>query len=298
MKNVLNHSSITPIEQSITELGESPLWDHRLNRLYWVDIMQGKVLWMDMKTGHHSFIKLATSVGTLALSDDPEQILLASGDGFARLHLQTEIVTAIHDPEAEIAGNRFNDGKIDPRGCFWAGTMAIDGQGTAGSLYCLDADSQVERKLIDVACSNGLVWNQAHDTFYYIDTGKRSVDAFDYDLSTGVISNRRILLSIGEEDGYPDGMTIDAEGALWVALWGASSVIRIDPVSQTIIQRIDLPVSQVTSCAFGGDDFSILFITTANIGLTDTQKANEPLAGSIFTTEEGVKGLASTFYKS
>jgi sugar lactone lactonase YvrE len=209
----------------------------------------------------------------------------------------TSSIQLINDPEKQLPDNRFNDGKCDPSGRFWAGTMAKEGQGASGSLYCLEANGHVDMKLSDVICSNGLAWDTSQNKMYFIDTGRHCLDAFDYEPKSGDIRHRKTILAIPEEEGLPDGMTIDEEGKLWVALWGGGCVIRVDPENKLITDRIPLPVSMVTSCTFGGEEMSTLFITTANIDLSEEEKINEPLAGHLFTCELSVKGLESHYHK-
>lgn len=218
--------------------------------------------------------------------------MVALHHGFASLDLETEELTIIHDPEAHLPGTRFNDGKCDPAGRFWAGTMSLgsDPPG-AGSLYVMDTDLSVRRALEKVTISNGIVWSLDHSTMYYIDTPTREVSAFDYDIETGAISNRRAAVTIPEGYGSPDGMAIDVEGMLWVAVWGSSEVSRWDPTSGELLQTISVPATQVTACAFGGPDLDQLYITTARIRLDEQALADQPHAGGLFRARPGVRGV-------
>jgi len=221
-------------------------------------------------------------------------------------------------PEKHISINRFNDGKCDAAGRLWAGTMPVDaGIATTGSMYSLevvkastapapkdtpsmdqvvtikgkDVRFRVRTHFGDVNISNGLIWSLDNKILYYIDTGCQSVHAFDYDLETGSISNRRVVIEIPREMGVPDGMTIDSEGKLWVCMWGGGCVVRWDPVTRKLLHSIKLPTSYVTSCAFGGKDLKDLYITTAS-NLADLSK--EPLAGSLFVVRNcGYKGVVA-----
>jgi sugar lactone lactonase YvrE len=191
------------------------------------------------------------------------------------------------DPEGNRPEIRFNDGKCDPAGRFWAGTMAVAENAAIGSLFCLFADGHVERKLTGVRISNGIVWSLDHRTLYYIDSPRRIVDAFDYDLDTGAIANRRTAIDVHPEMGYPDGATLDAEGMLWIAHFGGARVTRWNPRTGQHLGTIALPASNITSCAFGGPKLDRLYITSASIGL----KNREPQAGALFCVDAGVGGI-------
>jgi sugar lactone lactonase YvrE len=198
----------------------------------------------------------------------------------------------IADPEAHLPGNRFNDGKCDPAGRFWAGTMRIaEDQVGAGSLYCLDRDLTVRKMWEGITIANGIAWSSDAKTMYYIDTPTCAVAAFDYDLATGSIANRREIIRTPKEAGFPDGMTIDAEGMLWVAYWQGWRVVRWDPSTGEMLATVELPVERVTAPWFGGPNLDELYITTARIGLSDEARAQQPLAGSLFRARVGVAGL-------
>ena len=181
-----------------------------------------------------------------------------------------------------LPGNRFNDGKCDPAGRFWAGTMSISNMPCAGSLYVLEKDGTVKTKITGVTCSNGMAWSPDDKTLYYIDTPTRQVVAYKYDTKNGDITDGRVAISIPEEKGSPDGMTIDTEGMLWIALWDGWKVIRYNPYTSEQLYEVTLPVSRVTSCVFGGDDMDDLYITSAREGLSDSDLKEQPLAGSLF----------------
>jgi sugar lactone lactonase YvrE len=275
-----------------SELGEGPIWHAPTQRLYWVNIMQGEVHVYDPRTNTDHAIPVGQSVGTVV----PRRaggVMLALNHGFASLDLDSGTVSLLQDPEKHLPENRFNDGKCDPAGRFWAGTMlngATETSAAAGSLYCLDTAHQVRHRLGHIRISNGLAWSLDKTTMYFIDSPNYRVDAFDYDDQTGDIGNRRSAVTVPRERGMPDGMTIDQEGMLWVAGWGGQQVSRWDPASGQLLQSIELPVSQVTACAFGGPNLDELYITSARIGLDDAALAGEPLAGGLFKARPGVKG--------
>jgi sugar lactone lactonase YvrE len=271
-------------------LGEGAIWDATRRVLYWVDILGYQVHVYDPISGQDRAIDVGQYVGTVV----PRQsggLMLALHHGFASLDLETEQVEMIVDPEQDLPGNRFNDGKCDPAGRFWAGTLALDSTPEVASLYRLDADMSVQKMLEEVSCSNGIVWTLDNRTMYYIDTFLRRVDAFDYTLETGAIRGRRTAFEVPSEMGYPDGSTLDSEGMLWVALWQGSAVSRWNPVTGELLQVVNVPTPNVTSCAFGGANLEQLYITTARNGLSEEALAEYPLAGGLFCADVGVIGL-------
>jgi sugar lactone lactonase YvrE len=161
------------------------------------------------------------------------------------------------------------------------------------ALYRVDSDHSVTTMLTGIGISNGLGWNLAATTMYYIDTPTMRIDVFDYDRETGDVGNRRPLIEVGENQGFPDGMTVDAEDCLWVAFWGGGCVRRFGADGQ-LIRTVKLPAAQITSCAFGGPDLDRLFVTSATSGLSMQQRADQPLAGRLFEIDPGCRGLAST----
>jgi sugar lactone lactonase YvrE len=190
--------------------------------------------------------------------------------------------------EADVTQNRMNDGKCDPAGRFFAGTMSFDPTPGTGAFYRLDPDLSVTRVLDGVTLSNGLDWSPHQRTLYYIDSMTQGVDAFSFDVRTGRLSDRRRLITIPADVGLPDGMTVDAEGYLWVALHGSGTVRRFSP-DGSLERVVRLPVSHVTCCAFGGADYSDLYITSMTYGL-EQKIRDEPLAGSLFRCRPGVRG--------
>lgn len=256
------------------ELGEGPVWDQQGQALYWVDILRHAVHRYDPASGADQVTDVGQMVGAVGLTGGGG-LVLALQSGFGLYH--TSQVHVIAPVEADNPGTRMNDGYVDPQGRFWAGTMAIDESKTEGSLYRLDPGGRVTRMLRGVGISNGIDWSPDGRTMYYADTTARTVDAFDFDGAAGTISNRRnVLTTKGGKEGSPDGLVVDQEGCLWVALWGGSKVNRYTPQGELAL-TIELPVSQVTKPAFGGPERSDLYITTARRGRHD-----EPHAGDLF----------------
>lgn len=270
------------------ELGEGALWFR--GSLYWVDIL-GKRVWISQPDeGEHRSLQLKKMVSTIV----PRQaggFLVTMQDGFYTLDALTGDTRRITDPVCN-SRLRFNDGKCDPAGRFWAGTMPLSGRGEQGSLYVLDVDGTAHHRLGRIRCSNGICWSQDSDTMYYIDTGTQRLDAYDYTLSSGYIGARRTIAEFDvTADGRPDGMAIDVHGNLWIAMFDGGQVICIDPRTGQQVERIGLPVSRPTSCCFGGPEYRDLYITTARLGETD-----EPEAGHLFVCQPGVRGLPSYLY--
>ena len=274
------------------QVGEGPLWDEERQVLYWVDILSSLLYIYDPATGENRALDVGRHVGTV-VTRASGGLMLAVREGFASFDLETQELTLIANPEAHITGNRFNDGKCDPAGRFWAGTMAYENPTNQGSLYRLDTDFSVHKIFGDVAISNGIIWSLDHTTMYYIDTLRKNVRAFDYADDTGDISNERVIINVPEEIGMPDGMAIDSDGMLWVAHYGGSCVSRWNPNTAQLLEKIDLPVTQVTACAFGGPNLDILFITSAAQELDAAELERQPLAGGLFSIKTPYQGVPS-----
>lgn len=271
-------------------LGEGPVWDAANNTILWVDIMGSAIHVLDRNNDALHSIATPNMIGSFALCNDGN-IVAALQEGFVFINRNTGEISAIGDPEKQLPGNRFNDGKTDPAGRFWAGSMSLTGETGTGNLYMLDGNLNINKKIEKVSISNGLCWSEDLHYFYYIDTPTMEVVRYDYDNVTGEISNKTSVISISGKEGYPDGMTIDSEGMLWIAHWEGWQVARWNPFTGEKIDAIQLPVSLVTSICFGGEKMDEMYITSARVGLTNEQLAEEPLAGSSFIIEQsGYKG--------
>ena len=268
------------------ELAEGPVWDAARGLLRWVDILPGHVHALDPVSGARSSFGVGQPVGTVGLTRDGG-LVLALASGFALSGPEGQELRPFGDFSVDRSVTRFNDGKPDPWGSFWAGTMAVpeDG-GYPGRLYRLGPDGVVTELLGDVGLSNGLDWSDDRRVFYYSDS-HAGVDVFDTDPDTGALSGRRRLVETS--DGAPDGLTLDAEGCLWLAVWGSGELRRYTPDGR-LDTVVKLPVSQVTSAAFGGADLSTLYITTARENFTPADLAAQPHAGDIFACVPGVTG--------
>ena len=271
-----------------TELGECPLWDDRRKRLLFVDITRGQIHEFDPATGKDRVISVGRPVGCVALTERGDWIAGAV-DGFYRVDPVTGRAAMMVAVEANLPDNRMNDGYVDARGRFWAGTMGMGGQKERGTLYRLDPDGRLRRMLGPVSISNGLDWSPDNRTFYYTDLALSRIDQFDFDLPTGTIRNRRPFVEFPVEIGYPDGLIVDAEGFVWVGLWEGGSIHRYAPDGR-LDRIVPVPASQTTKCAFGGPDLSDLYITTAWVGLDAAARAEQPHAGGLFRIRPGVRG--------
>jgi sugar lactone lactonase YvrE len=277
------------------ETGEGPVWDHRDQSLLWIDVTRGVVHRLDTVTAKDESVGVGQHVGALALRSAGGFVLAVRG-GFAGFDLVIGRPQFMADTEATTPSNRMNDGKVDSKGRFWAGSMAYSEEGHAGSLYRLDQDHSVAKMLTGLGISNGLGWSPDDQVMFHIDSLAGGVDAYDFNAETGQISNRRRLIDIDRTDGTPDGMTVDAQGYLWVSLWNGWCVRRYGP-DGTFDREIKLPVRQVTCCTFGGPTLGDLYITTAARGLSAQELEGQPRAGGVFRHQPGVSGLPSRPYE-
>ena len=276
------------------DVGEGPAWDEARQSLLWVDITRGLLHLFDPASGVDETIDVGKPVGA-AVPRTKGGFAVAVEDGFAIVDDVVGDVERIAAVEADVPHTRMNDGKCDSAGRFWAGTMAYDQRPGGGALYRLDVDHSVVKLFGDVTISNGIDWSPDDRTLYYIDSGTQAVDSFEFDPPTAGIANRRRIVEISKEEGLPDGLTVDSGGYLWVALFGGGVVRRYSPTG-ALDRIIKLPVSQVTSCCFGGRQFEDLYITSAAINLSDEDLTEQPHAGGLFRCQPGVQGLPQHRY--
>jgi len=267
------------------QLGEGPLW-HPIERvLYWVDIEGESIHCYILDSGQRNTFKMGQPVGCLAFRKSGG-LVLGLKDGLAFWDPGTAEYELIDNPEAERENARFNDGKVGPGGRFWAGTLGEDDQ---SSLYRLDPDLKVHSLETGIQISNGLGWSPDHKIMYFTDSPLRVIYAYDFDLESGSISNRREFVKVPPGDGDPDGLTVDSEGFVWSAHWDGWRITRYDPDGK-IERVVYLPVQRPTSCTFGGPDLDLVFITSAWTGLSETERLEQPLAGDLFLVYADVKG--------
>ncbi|MCY0859186.1 MAG: SMP-30/gluconolactonase/LRE family protein [Sulfolobaceae archaeon] len=275
-------------------LGESPVYDSRLNRLYWVDIDGHRLIYKDLESGKEGFIDLPDVITSVQLKDETDSLIVTVRHGFYEVNLSNNSVRLIAEVEKEISENRFNDGKCDALGRYWAGTMNIPMNSPTGALYSLDIAHQVKKHLDGLTISNGLAWSLDNKYFYLIDTPPKKVYGFDLDLAKGEIYNKRVVIDFSSEVGRPDGMTIDEEGMLWIAHSRGGRISRWDPKSGKKLLEIELPVSSTTSLTFGGEDLDQIFVTTA----VNLAKPGEDLAGYVYVIRGvGVRGVENNLCK-
>lgn len=271
------------------ELCEGPCWDARTRTLVWVDILAGRVHAADPVTGARQTWDVGAPVGAVAPRSSGGWVA-AIERGFALFDENWIPAGPVTAAPAQPDGTRFNDGRCDPAGRFWAGTLAYDGTPGIASLYRFDPSGTVTEVLRDVTISNGLAWSRSGDTMYYVDTGRGTLDQMSFGCESGAVADRRTLVAVPASEGLPDGLAIDSDGYLWLALWDGGCVRRYSS-SGELDRIVRLPVDRVTSMAFGGPDLAELFITTARDGLTTEQRAEQPLAGAVFRHRPGVTGL-------
>jgi D-xylonolactonase len=274
-------------------LGEGTLWSARQQALYWVDILGQQLHRYHPATQARRSWAFDEPISAVAERAAAPELLVTLHRGFAFFNVETGTLQRLHEPEPERSGNRFNDGKCDAQGRFWGGTMDFDCQQPTGALYRYTAKGECARMTDGYTVTNGPTWSLDGRTMYFNDTVQARVHAFDFDPTEGTLSHQRTWLQLGVDDGFPDGMTTDAAGRLWLAHWGASCVTCHDPVSGAELARIALPTRHITNCAFGGPDLKTLFISSARSGLDATQLAAEPLAGGLFCVEIDSPGVAA-----
>ncbi|XP_051797957.1 regucalcin-like [Acanthochromis polyacanthus] len=280
-------------------VGEGPVWEESDKTLLFVDIPGRKIHRWNSVTNQIQSVETADSVG-FAIPRKSGGYIAGVGCSIVAVDWSTKVMTSLARVDEDKRNTRLNDGKVDPIGRLWAGTMLAEGQPEErkqGSLFSVTADHTVTKHLSQVDISNGLDWSLDQKTFFYIDSLALTVDAFDYDATTGKIGNRRVVYRLEEEEGLPDGMTLDAGGRLWVACYDGGRVLNIDPATGVRLQTIPLPATKTTSVCFGGPDYTDLYVTSASMGLDQSELKKQPQAGHTFrVTGLGVKGRPPHFF--
>ena len=278
-----------PVVTLSSELGESPMWDRAAGALWWIDIYKPTLNRFDPQTGRNEEITLDQNIHAIAVRETGGLVgSFEHGIGF--IDPDSASVTTVADPIGEVEA-KYNDGKCDRDGRFWTGSMSNDWVTPVGCLFRFDADQAAHTMDTGFKLSNGMGWSPDNRTMYFTDFGQSTIFAYDYDATTGGIENRRPFVEIPEGQGQPDGMTVDAEGCLWVALWNGWAVARFDPDGKRV-ETIELPIIRPTSCMYGGPDFATMYLTSATLLLTEQELAGQPLAGAVFAIDTGVRGVA------
>lgn len=273
------------------QLGEGPVWWD--GKLWFVDILGQQVCWLDdLKSGKIHRQDVGAPVGAM-VPRDSGGFVLALKDRFVTWNPDSGVLDTLAKIGGLPAHMRLNDGKCDPCGRFFAGTMDTEGKPPCGKLYMLDSGNNLSEQLGGIAISNGLAWDVSGTTFYYIDTPTHTVSVFDYDAEKGALGQ---LKSAFEISGRPDGMTIDTDGNLWIAIWGGWGVGCWDPRSGKQRHWIDVPAENVTCPTFGGPNLDQLFISTARLNRSEENLKNQPYAGGIFICDPGVRGRMATSF--
>jgi len=276
------------VSSEIDQLGEGAFWYGEAKEFWWIDI-EGKRLYTLDQGGAKTGYDMPSRIGTV-VPDIEGKAIVAIEEGVYRFDRADQSFAPVAHPQEGMEGLRYNDGKADPQGRLWVGGVHLDQTPGAASLYRIDPNGASSAWRDGITISNGLCWSADHQTMYYIDTPTGAVRAFDYDDASGVIDSGRVVVTIPESLGFPDGMVIDAEGMLWIALWNGNSVTRWNPNTGEMIDQIFVPAHNVTSCAFVGDQLDTLYITSSSFDMTEAEQAQYPQAGAVFGVVPGVKG--------
>lgn len=271
-------------------LGESVLWNPQDRKVYWLDLKGPDLHIYDPATKAADSWRLQLDIPMGTLVRAKEGFVLTGREGTFKVDVARRRLTPWVNPNDRPEFTMFNDGKVDRQGRLWLCTSDIKETEPLGGIYRLDADGTSVVQDRGSACGNGPAFSRDGRTFYYADTMVRKVYAFDLDPAQGTLTNKRLFITFDEADGYPDGMTVDADDHLWICHWGGGGVTRFTPQGKRDL-KIDLPSPLVTSCAFAGDDLDTLYITTATVDMDAAALAASPLAGSLFAVRTGHRGL-------
>ena len=282
-------SDIECVVADQNRLGESPVWSTVEQALYWVDSRGPAVYRLDPATGTVESRPVPAVVGSIALRR-AGGLIVALQNGIHGMTFSTGELTPIVDPESDLPENRFNDGRCDRFGRFWSGTMNDTRRDPTGSLYRLDPDRSCHKIRDDVIVPNSICWSPDDRVMYFADTYRHVILAYDFALAEGMIRNQRVFVDTEKHPGRPDGSTVDADGCLWNAEYAGGRLVRYAP-SGKVDRVVELPVTQPTSCSFGGPRLDVLYVTSATQRLSPEQLARQPMAGGLFAVDVGVRGL-------
>lgn len=270
------------VAPSVDNLAEGPSWDAKRGRIYWVDIPARRYHYMDLESRKIGTVATKDIITSL-YPDGNGGFMGTTNDSFIKMDPESNSISKIASIDIPTGKVRFNDGKCDSYGNYWAGTMDIKGKERIGKLYSLNSNGKISILLEDLTISNGLCWDTDRKLFYHVDTPTRKVSVYDYSPGTMEIWNRRTAVDFGNLEGNPDGMAIDSQGKLWVAHWGGSCISKWDPQTGKLVKSMEIPAKNVTSCAFGGFEMDRLFITTAR---NSVENHGGDMGGSLFELDE------------
>jgi sugar lactone lactonase YvrE len=291
-----NHRTAQLVNDAKATLGEGSIFDFRNGELLWLDIEQSKLYIYTPASNKLVSKELGQMPGTVVPAVNGS-IILALKSGIYAFSRKDSVLRKMRPgPETDRPLNRFNDGKCDPAGRLWVGTMSLKEEAHQGRLYMFDFDGSFHIKIDSTSISNGIVWTSNHKKMYYIDTPCSCVMEYSFNELTGKIDSARMAVRIPTELGYPDGMTIDSQDKLWIAHWGGFGVYRWDPLNGKLMETFKVPAKNVTSCAFGGDKLDILYITTARKGNSEEELIQYPLSGGLFKVIPGVRGVEAFYF--
>jgi L-arabinonolactonase len=275
--------------------GESPIWSVREQALYWTDNLGGCIYRLEPESGREQSIVLGQNVMAISLREGGGLVLaLAKQLAFYEPGGELELIMSVEQDQPR---NRFNDAKVDRRGRYWAGTMNdVDWDKPSGSLYRLDPGLELSRVKGAVVCANGLGWSPDNRTFFFCESFRYAIFAYDFDPDAGALSARRVFATVDRSSGaFPDGLTVDVEGGVWSVQNGAGRVVRYAPGGE-VTHEVEVPVPQPTSCIFGGPNLDVLYITTSRQNMTPEQLRRYPLSGSVFALRPGLSGLPEPLF--
>ncbi|EAS47254.1 hypothetical protein GB2207_11573 [marine gamma proteobacterium HTCC2207] len=288
-KSVVSAALIESLKVKNT-LGEGIIWDAASACVWWTDIDGSKLYRYQSEDKQLDHWTTPERLGSFALVSDSEFLICGFASGFAYFNPHSGELQWLEKIEQNNPGTRLNDGRADRQGRFWAGSMVESGDRGAGALYCFDQQLQVASKVSGLTISNGLCWSPDSTVMYHADTPSRRINAYDFDAATGAIANQRCLVRT-EKGCFPDGSSVDAEGYIWNAQWGASQVVRYSPEGEVDFV-LPLPVSQPTCVAFGGPRLDRLFVTSATQGFDEQTLSAEPEAGNVLVFQTNISGIA------
>jgi len=261
-------------------LGECVRWDARDKLIYWIDIPGKKMHRYDPASGRDDSVELPQEMGCFA-QDERGGFIAGMRSGYARINQFGGDITLLTSPDYDPAKARFNDGRCDAAGRFWAGTMWEPRDKAGASVYCMEADGRFSAKANPVTLSNGITFSLDNKTFTLADTPNHVLWAFDYDIDDAAVSNQRVLRTFDPPQGRPDGACVDAEGNVYIAIFAGGRIEKVSPQGD-LLAVIELPAPNITCCTFAGDDLQTLYATTARVRMTDEELAAKPEAGGLF----------------